>query len=691
MKMRNLLLVATLLTTLGIGACTLRGGGVHGDSGKRNPAYDIDFYEFSRTASLAPTRDWKDFASKQGIRITQRDGQGNATRGEIRVLTDNPKAKVAFACVGKCREPGRVELKPDPADAHYMIGSVAVNHGMQYRLEFNGRQVLDPAANLFTTPGFNAKFNGNSDAFLNSAFWDLDRPDAYRPRSGAPNLVDRPVIIAESEVHALAARYARPLSEGQVGPAFVQDTYKFIATSGLVHRLAESGYNAVELLPFNQSVDGDSWHYRYQVFGLFAPESRYGSPDEFAEMVDAFNREGINVIMDSVVGHWPERANDGSRSLEPIGLSQWKKEDGRQLFGDNDSPFGTKRYDYANPFIRRFLTDSILTMLKQYRIGGIRFDNLDGIRFENGGTEFLKELIAEIRAYAPQTLLIGEMFFGESKVTQRIDQGGIGVGVRTDSMLFDWIKDNMLLTESGVNMGGLRDALRKPWEWGEVARVKYATNHDEAANRRDGATGQYTATLIKAGNDAAWPHVEGKVRAFGALTMLSGSVYLDMPQMRLLQEGSFYSNPAVQWELRDPFHKNEHLPQYRAWEFFATLSNYVKNESAFAFKNLHADIENSVDDQNGHRIVTMLRIDKASGKRIYCLINLGASQVVNYKVGVETGADRLALIVDSNFGKSEAAPGGFVQVNHQDRWQGKNDSIVIPFVDSYAVLVFETR
>ncbi len=658
---------------------------------QRRPATDVDFYEFTRTASLKPTRDWKDFQSQEGIRVTERDSNGNAIKGVIRVLVDNPSAKVAFVCARDCGASGRIELEADPQDNRYMQAKLFLRHGMQYRLEFQGRQLLDPAANLFTTPGFNSKFNGNSEAFLNSSFWDLDRPGAYKMGSSIPNLVDHPVIIAESEVFALAAKYPRPFADGQVGPQYMQDTYKFIATSGLAHRLAEAGYNAIELLPFNQSVDGDAWSFRYQVFGLFAPESRYGSPDEFAEMIDTFNREGISVIMDSVVGHWPEHANGGARSLEPIGLSQWKKGDGRSLFGDNNSPFGTKRYDYNNPYLRRFLIDSVLSMLRNYRIGGIRFDNLDGIRFEGGGTEFLKDLIAEIRTYAPQTLLIGEMFFGENKVTQRIDQGGFGIDVRTDSTLFDWIKDNMLLPEESVDMNRLRAALRQPWEWGEVARVRYATNHDEAANKRDGATGQYVASLIKNGNDLAWPHVEGKARAFAALAMVTGSVYLDMPQLRLLQEGTFYSNPAVQWELRDPFHKNEHLSQFRAWEFFSGLSNYVKNEQSFAFKNMHANVENHVDDQGGHRIVSILRFDKSSGKRIYTLINLGSSQIQNYKLGVETGADRLYLALDSNFGKSDAAPGGSVQVNHQDHWQGKNDSVVIPFVDSYGVLIFETR
>src|ERR1039457_1035068 len=97
-------------------------------------------------------------------------------------------------------------------------------------------------------------------------------------------------------------------------------------------------------------------------------------------MVDTFNKAGIAVIMDSVVGHYPYNGNVGNRALFPVGIHNWKKENGQNLFGDQESPWKTNRYDYNNPWVRRFLIDSIMTNLKNYGISGIRFDNLDGIK-----------------------------------------------------------------------------------------------------------------------------------------------------------------------------------------------------------------------------------------------------------------------------------------------------------------------
>src|SRR6266853_4491689 len=83
------------------------------------------------------------------------------------------------------------------------------------------------------------------------------------------------------------------------------------------------GFTHVEFLPVSEHPFDGSWG--YQPLGLFAPTSRFGSPADFAHLVDAFHREGISVVLDWVPGHFPD---------DPHGIGRFN---------------GTALYEHANP------------------------------------------------------------------------------------------------------------------------------------------------------------------------------------------------------------------------------------------------------------------------------------------------------------------------------------------------------
>ncbi len=71
----------------------------------------------------------------------------------------------------------------------------------------------------------------------------------------------------------------------------------------LVPYVAELGFTHVELMPVMQHPYAPSWG--YQVSGYFAPQSTFGSPDDFRALVDAFHGAGIGVLLDWVPAHFP--------------------------------------------------------------------------------------------------------------------------------------------------------------------------------------------------------------------------------------------------------------------------------------------------------------------------------------------------------------------------------------------------
>jgi 1,4-alpha-glucan branching enzyme len=74
-------------------------------------------------------------------------------------------------------------------------------------------------------------------------------------------------------------------------------TYRELAET-LVPYLVDNNFMHVELMPITEHPFTGSWG--YQPIGLYAPTSRFGSPDDFRYFVDRCHAEHIGVIMDWV-------------------------------------------------------------------------------------------------------------------------------------------------------------------------------------------------------------------------------------------------------------------------------------------------------------------------------------------------------------------------------------------------------
>ena len=108
---------------------------------------------------------------------------------------------------------------------------------------------------------------------------------------------DREAPISIYEVHL--GSWRRNLAEG--GRYL---TYRELAEQ-LVPYVADLGFTHIEVMPITEYPFDGSWG--YQPISLFAPTSRFGTPDDFRAFVDACHRAGLGAVARLGAGPFPDR------------------------------------------------------------------------------------------------------------------------------------------------------------------------------------------------------------------------------------------------------------------------------------------------------------------------------------------------------------------------------------------------
>jgi 1,4-alpha-glucan branching enzyme len=269
----------------------------------------------------------------------------------------------------------------------------------------------------------------------------IDQNAIQRPQPAPPgvNALSAPISIYEVHLGSWRRQHGgRWLSYRELAeelPAYAHDM----------------GFTHVEFLPINEHPFDGSWG--YQPTGLFAPTSRFGSPADFAALIDACHRKGLGVILDWVPGHFPD---------DPHGLARF---DGTALY-EHENPqqgrhldWNTLVYNYGRTEVANFLLGSGLFWLDRYSIDGLRVDAvasmlyLDYSRPEGGwipnrygGREnldainLLRRFNTELFARFPNATTAAEESTAWPMVSRPVEWGGLGFGYKWN---MGWMHDTL--------------------------------------------------------------------------------------------------------------------------------------------------------------------------------------------------------------------------------------------------------
>ncbi|MGF1527272.1 MAG: malto-oligosyltrehalose trehalohydrolase, partial [Candidatus Competibacterales bacterium] len=140
--------------------------------------------------------------------------------------------------------------------------------------------------------------------------------------------------------------------------------------SGVKERLdylVSLGVTAIELMPVADFPGGRNWGYDGVLW--FAPDSRYGHPDELKDLVQAAHQKGLMVLLDVVYNHFGPEGNYLHRYAEAF------------FNHDRPTPWGAAidlDGDHSAP-VRDFIVHNALYWLEEFHLDGLRLDAVHAI------------------------------------------------------------------------------------------------------------------------------------------------------------------------------------------------------------------------------------------------------------------------------------------------------------------------
>jgi 1,4-alpha-glucan branching enzyme len=310
---------------------------------------------------------------------------------------------------------------------------------------------------------------------------DSAQDETWLARRAAAAARDAPISIYE--VHL--GSWRRRLGEG--GRYL---SYRELADE-LIPYVRDLGFTHIELLPVSEHPFDGSWG--YQPVGLFAPTSRFGSPDAFRDFVARCHSEGIGVLIDWVAGHFP---------TDPHGLANF---DGTALYEHADPRQGRHRdwdtliFNYGRREVANYLLCNALFWPDKYHIDGLRVDAVasmlyldysrkagDWIPNRFGGREnleaieFLRRMNEAVYTHAEGAVTVAEESTAWPMVSRPPYVGGLGFGYKWN---MGWMHDTLLyMSKDPVHRKHYHDSLTFGLLYAFSENFVLPLSHDEVVH-----------------------------------------------------------------------------------------------------------------------------------------------------------------------------------------------------------------
>ena len=257
-------------------------------------------------------------------------------------------------------------------------------------------------------------------------------------------------------------------------------------------RIAALGYNTIQLMAIQEHPYYGS--FGYQVANFFAVSSRFGTPEELKELIDAAHGLGIRVLLDIVHSHAVSNEAEGLSLFDGTDYLYFHRgERGKHPAWDS------RCFDYGKPQVLNFLLSNCKYWLEEFHFDGFRFDGVTSmIYYDHGlgkaftdysfyydGNEdddalvYLTMANQLIHELYPEALTIAEEMSGLPGLASPISEQGMGFDYKLSMGIPDyWIKLLKEVPDEQWHVGDIYYELTN--KRAEERTISYAESHDQA-------------------------------------------------------------------------------------------------------------------------------------------------------------------------------------------------------------------
>ena len=513
----------------------------------------------------------------------------------------------------------------------------------------NVREKADPYA-------FGAELRPTTASIVRGLPDEVEEP-AFRARA---NAIDAPISIYE--VH-LGSWKRNPENNYWL-------TYEQLAKE-LVAYVKDMGFTHIEFLPVSEYPFDGSWG--YQATGLYAPTSRFGSPEELRALIKAAHDEGISVILDWVVGHFP---TDDHGLAKFDGTALYEHADPREGYHQD---WNTLIYNFGRNEVKNFLQGNALYWIERFGFDGIRVDAVASMIYRNysrkdgewipnqyGGHEnleaiaFLRDTNTMLKEEVPAATEIAEESTSFANVTR---QEGLNFSFKWN---MGWMNDTLrYMMEDPINRKYHHNKMTFGMMYQYSENFVLPLSHDEVVHGKRSLLGRMPGDC--------W-------QQFANLRAYYGFMY-GFPGKKLLFMGSEFAqgrewnyNEGLDWFL---------LEQEGGWhkgvQDFVRELNHVYKDTAplYQLDQWPEGFEWLVADDGNNSVFVFERRDR-EGNRVIVISNFTPVVREGYRFGVNSAGEYREILNSDDLHYKGSGVSAGTTVETEEVWShGKPNSLSV--------------